>query len=129
MGCRSFNHTRWERKYHGVFMPKCRRKGLYGELHKQLGPLFQTLAEHEESSVEEGHRMPDHVHLLLSIPYHFRTRAQGRKTGWRDAFETFFTQLRFRLTDGLSGATASLSSPVPPSTAGTARMPCGSASP
>ena len=51
-----------------VFIPKCRRKVLYGELRKQLGPLFRTLAEHKESAVEEGHLTPDHVHMLLSIP-------------------------------------------------------------
>ena len=66
--CRSLNHTRWECKYHVVFIPKCRRKALYGELRKQLGELFRTLAEQKESAVEEGHLMPDHVHMLLSIP-------------------------------------------------------------
>jgi len=65
---RSLNHTRWECKYHVIFIPKCRRKALYGELRKQLGALFRTLAEHKESAVEEGHLMPDHVHMLLSIP-------------------------------------------------------------
>ena len=65
---RSLNHTRWECKYHVVFIPKCRRKALYGELRKQLGALFRTLAEQKESAVEEGHLMPDHVHMLLSIP-------------------------------------------------------------
>ena len=65
---RSLNHTRWECKYHVVFIPKCRRKVLYGELRKQLGTLFRTLAEQKESAVEEGHLMPDHVHMLLSIP-------------------------------------------------------------
>ena len=64
---RSLNHTRWECKYHVVFIPKCRRKALYGELRKQLGALFRTLAEQKESAVEEGHLMPDHVHMLLSI--------------------------------------------------------------
>ena len=65
---RSLNHTRWECKYHVVFIPKCRRKSLYAELRKQLGPLFRALAEHRECTVEEGHLMPDHVHMLLSIP-------------------------------------------------------------
>ena len=64
----TLNHTQWECKYHVVFIPKCRRKVLYGELRKHLGGLFRTLAEQRESRVEEGHLMPDHVHMLLSIP-------------------------------------------------------------
>ena len=64
----SLSHTRWECKYHVVFIPKCRRKTLYGELRRYLGPVFRTLAEQKESRVEEGHLMPDHVHMMLSIP-------------------------------------------------------------
>ena len=64
----SLNHTKWECKYHIVFIPKCRRKTLYGELRRHLGPLFRKLTEQKESRVEEGHLMPDHVHMLLSVP-------------------------------------------------------------
>ena len=64
----SLNHTRWDCKYHVVFIPKYRRKVLYGELKRHLGPVFRQLAEQRESRVEEGHLMPDHVHMLLSIP-------------------------------------------------------------
>jgi len=64
----SLNHTKWECKYHVVFIPKCRRKVLYGELRRHLGTVFRRLTEHKESRVEEGHLMPDHVHMLLSIP-------------------------------------------------------------
>src|SRR5271169_5846640 len=64
----SLNHTRWDCKYHVVFIPKYRRKVLYGELKRPLGPVFRQLAEQRESRVEEGHLMPDHVHMLLSIP-------------------------------------------------------------
>ena len=64
----SLSHTRWECKYHVVFIPKCRRKALYGEVRRELGALFRALAEQRESKVEEGHLMPDHVHMLLSIP-------------------------------------------------------------
>ena len=64
------NHTKWECKYlyHVVFIPKCRRKTLYGELRKQLGEVFRALAQHKESRIEEGHLMPDHVHMMISIP-------------------------------------------------------------
>ena len=64
----SLSHSRWECKYHVVFIPKYRKKVLYGALRQELGAVFRTLAEQKESSVEEGHLMPDHVHMLLSIP-------------------------------------------------------------
>ena len=64
----SLNHTKWECKYHVVFIPKCRRKVLYGGLREHMGTLFRSLAEQKESRVVEGHLMPDHVHMLLEIP-------------------------------------------------------------
>ena len=64
----SLSHTRWECKYHVVFIPKLRRKTLYEQLRKHLGEVFKELAKRKESRVEEGHLMPDHVHMLLSIP-------------------------------------------------------------
>ena len=64
----SLSHTKWECKYHVVFIPKCRRRTLYGELRKHLGEVFKELAKQKESRVEEGHLMPDHVHMMLSIP-------------------------------------------------------------
>jgi len=64
----SRSHSKWECKYHVVFIPKFRRKVLYGELRKHLGEVFRKLAEHRESRVEEGHLLPDHVHMMLSIP-------------------------------------------------------------
>jgi putative transposase len=64
----TLQHTKWECKYHVVFIPKYRRKTLFGELRRSLGPVFRALTEQKESQVEEGHLMPDHVHMLLSIP-------------------------------------------------------------
>ena len=61
-------HTKWDCKYHVVFIPKYRRKALFGQLRRDLGRLFRDLAEQKESRVEEGHLMPDHVHLLIAIP-------------------------------------------------------------
>ena len=61
-------HIKWECKYHIVFIPKCRKKVLFGELRRHLGEVFRGLARHKESRVEEGHLMPDHVHMMLSIP-------------------------------------------------------------
>ena len=62
------SHTAWDCKYHVVFIPKCRRKTLYGTLRKYLGEVFHELARQRESRVLEGHLMPDHVHILISIP-------------------------------------------------------------
>ena len=64
----SLSHTRWECKYHIVFIPKCRRRTLYGQLRPHLGEVFRRLATQKESQVEEGHLMPDHVHMLVTIP-------------------------------------------------------------
>ena len=64
----SLSHSRWECKYHVVFIPKCRRKTLYVQLRQHLGEVFRKLAEQRESRVEEGHLLPDHVHMLISIP-------------------------------------------------------------
>jgi len=65
---KSLSHTKWECKYHVVFIPKCRRKKLYGELRKELGEVFRELARRKECEIVEGHLMPDHVHMMISIP-------------------------------------------------------------
>lgn len=65
---RSLAHTRWDCKYHVVFIPKRRKKKLFGALRKHLGSVFRELASHKEAEVVEGHLMPDHVHMCLSIP-------------------------------------------------------------
>jgi len=64
----SLSHSRWECKYHVVFIPKCRRKTLYEKLRPHLGEVFQELAGQKECRIEEGHLMADHVHILISIP-------------------------------------------------------------
>ena len=64
----SLNHSRWECKYHVVWIPKYRKKTLYGEVRRYLGEVFRDLAKARESEVLEGHLMPDHVHMLISIP-------------------------------------------------------------
>ena len=64
----SLSHTRWDCKFHVVFIPKCRRRTLYKQLRQHLGEVFRNLAGQRESRVEEGHLMSDHVHMLLSIP-------------------------------------------------------------
>jgi putative transposase len=64
----SLSHSKWECKYHIIFIPKCRRKTLYEQLRPHLGEVFKRLAEYKDSRIEEGHLMPDHVHMLISIP-------------------------------------------------------------
>ncbi len=64
----SLNHSVWDCKYHVVFIPKCRRKTLYGGLRKYLGEVFRNLARQKESRIEEGHLLSDHVHMLIAIP-------------------------------------------------------------
>ena len=61
-------HTTWECKYHVVFIPKCRKKVLYGQVRRELGPVFRELVRQKEGEVIEGHLMIDHVHMLVSIP-------------------------------------------------------------
>ena len=67
----SLSHSRWDCKYHVVFIPKCRRKTLYVPLRRHLGEVFRKLAEQKESRILEGHLMPDHVHMLIAIPPKF----------------------------------------------------------
>lgn len=64
----SLSHSVWECKYYVSFIPKCHRKSLYAHLRPHLGEVLRRLTEQKESQVLEGHLMPDHVHILLSIP-------------------------------------------------------------
>jgi putative transposase len=64
----SLNHSVYDCKYHVVWIPKYRRKTLFGQLRRDLGDVFRTLARHKESTILEGGTQPDHVHILISIP-------------------------------------------------------------
>ena len=64
----SLSHTLWECKYHVVWIPKYRRKVLYGDIRKHLGGVLRELAIQRESNILEGHMMKDHLHMLISIP-------------------------------------------------------------
>jgi putative transposase len=64
----SLSHTKWECKYHVVYIPKRRRKTLYVELRRHLAEVFRKLAAQKECRIEEGHLMHDHVHMMISIP-------------------------------------------------------------
>lgn len=69
---RTLNHTEWECKYHIVFIPKYRRKTIYGQIRRDLGEVFRQLARRKESEIDEGHLAPDHVHMMISIPPKYR---------------------------------------------------------
>jgi putative transposase len=69
----SLSHTRWECKYHVVWIPKCRRKVLFGQLRKNLGEVFHELARQKESKVLEGHLQPDHYTPGISASVHMAT--------------------------------------------------------
>lgn len=64
----SLSHTKWDCKYHVVFVPKYRRKVLYRELRQQLGPIFHELARQKACRILEGHLVTDHVHMCIEIP-------------------------------------------------------------
>ncbi len=68
MTYKSLSHSKWDCKYHVVFIPKYRKKKLFGELRQYMGELFHELANQKECRIEEGHIMSDHVHMLISIP-------------------------------------------------------------
>jgi len=68
MNDQSLSHRVWDCKYHIVWIPKYRKKTLFKELREYLGEILKDLAEQKGCKIEEGHLMPDHVHMLISIP-------------------------------------------------------------
>src|SRR3954447_18398874 len=95
----SLSHSRWECKYHVVLIPKGRRKALSGQLRPYLGEVLRRLTAQKESRIEEGHLMPDHVHMMISIPpkhavsqvigLHQRQERHAHGPGLRGAEEEF----------------------------------------
>lgn len=64
----SLAHTKWECKYHLVWIPKYRKQKLFGDLRRELGPVLRELAQQRESVILEGHLLVEHVHILIAIP-------------------------------------------------------------
>lgn len=64
----SLSHSKWDCKYHIVFIPKGRRKVLFGSIRRFIGPVLRELAKQKECLIVEGHTVQDHVHMLISIP-------------------------------------------------------------
>lgn len=68
MSYENLTHSKWDCKYHVVFVPKRRKKVLYGKIRKYLGAVLHELAAQRNSKILEGHMVQDHVHMLISIP-------------------------------------------------------------
>ena len=64
----SLNHSRWECKFHVVFVPCYRKMAICRQIRRDLGDVHKTLAQQKESRIEEGHLMADREHLMISIP-------------------------------------------------------------
>ena len=64
----SLSHTRWNCKYHIVFIPKYRRKAIYGKLRSDIGQIIRQLCLYKGVEIIEAHAMPDHIHMLVRIP-------------------------------------------------------------
>ena len=64
----SLSHSRWDCKYHVVFIPKCRKKAIYGEVRDFLRRIFHELAKQKGCEIVSGHLVQDHVHMLIRIP-------------------------------------------------------------
>lgn len=68
MTIESLCHTKWDCKYHVIFIPKCRRKAIYGKIRVRLREIFHQLAAQKECTIEEGNLCSDHVHMLIRVP-------------------------------------------------------------
>ena len=64
----SLSHTRWNCKYHIVFVPKYRRKAIYGKLRAEIGAILRQLCAYKDVEIIEAHAMPNHIHILVKIP-------------------------------------------------------------
>ena len=61
-------HAKWECKYHIVILPKYRRKVLYGQIRRRIGTILRELCRQKDLVLEEGKALPDHIHMLLTVP-------------------------------------------------------------
>jgi REP element-mobilizing transposase RayT len=96
----SLSHTKWDCKYHVVFIPKRRRKTIYAQPRQHFGEVFRRPAAQRESKIEEGHLMRDHVHMMISIPPKYSVSEAVGTSGarapsiWRKCTENGSTVLR-----------------------------------
>jgi putative transposase len=92
----SLAHTTWECKYHIVWIPKYRRKVLYGRLRRHLGGVLRELARQRECAVEEGHLLADHVHMRLSVPPKYAVAQVVGLIKWKSAIHIARSYLGWR---------------------------------
>jgi len=98
----SLSHVRWDCKYHVVIVPKYRKKVIYGKLKRQVGPILRRLCQQRGVELLEGHAMPDHIHMCLSVPPKFSiARMIGFLKG-KSAVRIHRQLLRERRMTGLS---------------------------
>jgi putative transposase len=68
---KSLTHVRWDCKYHVVIVPKYRKRRLYGKFRQSVGDILKGLCQQKRVDLLEGHLMPDHIHMCLSVPPKF----------------------------------------------------------
>ena len=76
----SQSHVRWYCRYHIVFVPKCRRRSIYGSLRRNIGGVTRELCRQHHVELVEGHAMADHIHLCVSIPPKYSVAKSGGET-------------------------------------------------
>lgn len=64
----SLAHSKWDCKYHIIFIPKMRKHKLYGDIRPRLGQIFHLLAAQKDCRIIEGYLKSDHVHMFIEIP-------------------------------------------------------------
>jgi len=67
----SLSHVRWDCKYHVVIIPKFRKRVIFGKVRKRIGEIIRDLCRQKRIELLEGHLMPDHIHMCLSVPPKF----------------------------------------------------------
>jgi Transposase IS200 like len=89
----SLSHTKWNCKYHVVFIPKCRRKTLYVELRRHFGEIYRKLAVQKGPKIEEGHLIPDHAcpysHTQLFLVHCGAKKALGNRLSVVSVFSSW----------------------------------------
>ena len=101
----SLSHTKWMCKYHIVFTPKYRRKLIYSQYRDSLGEIFRNLCRYKGVEIIEGHLMPDHVHMLVSIPPKISVSSFMANLKYKFGNRHFWSEGYYVSTVGLNEAT------------------------
>ena len=98
----SLSHVRWDCKYHVVIVPKYRKKVIYGKVKTRVGPILRQLCQQRGVELLEGHAMPDHIHMCLSVPPKFSIAQMIGFLKGKSAVRIHRQLLRERRMTGLS---------------------------